>query len=54
MTKKNNYIALLEINGKRNIHLIKSVSINNVKRTIGRKIPDAIIIRIYPEPDLFL
>ena len=53
MSQKNHYIALLEIDGVRRIYFYKSVSVNNIKRTIKRNKPGAIIIRIYPEPHLF-
>jgi len=51
--KKNSYIACLEIDGVRRIFYYKSVSVSNLKRTIKRRQPGAIIIKIYPEPDLF-
>jgi hypothetical protein len=53
MSKKNHYIACLETGGERRIHFFKSVSINNLKRTIKRNKPDSVIISIYPEPHLF-
>ena len=53
MSKKNNYIALLEKNDVRHIFMFKSVSANNVSRTIKRNHPDTTIIKIYPEPLLF-
>ena len=52
LSKKNNYIAILEVKESRHIYLFKSVNIDGVMRQIKRKNKDAVVISVYPEPRL--